>query len=741
MALSEVVEEICGKVDLTDTNVTDLASDVVRGYIRARPMTARQALEPLAMAYGFDGIESSATVKFVKRGGASVASLETSEMAARSGGVEDEAADIWVSTRSLETELPVVLTIGYSNQTTDYLPATVQQRRLTGQAKQEVFVELPIVFTSEEAAQVNDNLMRQAWIERETFKFSLGPEWHKLDPTDIVTLPDESRIRLTRTHLEPTGVLRCEAASDDEGALTSYAVGTVDEPGETITLDIGGATTLAVLDIPLLLDSHDDEGIYLGAAGTNSNWSGAVVYNSRDGGVTWSGLTPLRSSAKIGRIISGFMRSDVTAGIWDNHSVITVKFVDPDVAPEAPVSLDAFYTGANAVAIGDEDEWEIAQFYTPTDNGDGTFQIQDFLRGRRGTEWAIKAHRSGAWFVILESPQIGRGLIPVAAVGTEILFKGVTIGGSLSGARTDTESFDGVSMKPYSPVQIGSAKQSSTGNINLFWTRRARKTAEWINGIDVPLDETTEEYDLEFWTEGYGSLLRTVSGLTDTEYTYTAAMQSSDYGSPGDVDYTAVRIYQLSDRVGRGYPGEALVGRVPAPLTFDPVNTTSGFTLSEFNLLATRTGSAVSLAPGSRGFATGKWYWEILITGTVTNDIMLGLTNSAGTDRALWRGNSTIVVANAIDNAETDPDTLSGTSNRMMFAWDADEGSLWFGKNGSWGGGIDPSLGLHPHISHTPGITWRPSVRSDNSGSSYSVRPTWQKGNIYPIPDGFTLIG
>jgi hypothetical protein len=70
------------------------------------------------------------------------------------------------------------------------------------------------------------------------------------------------------------------------------------------------------------------------------------------------------------------------------------------------------------------------------------------------------------------------------------------------------------------------------------------------SGILVPLGEASESYDLELWTSGYSSLLRTFSGLTSATATYTAAQQVADGGTVASVVYA--RVYQRSAVVGRG---------------------------------------------------------------------------------------------------------------------------------------------------------------------------------------------
>jgi hypothetical protein len=52
-------------------------------------------------------------------------------------------------------------------------------------------------------------------------------------------------------------------------------------------------------------------------------------------------------------------------------------------------------------------------------------------------------------------------------------------------------------------------------------------------------------------------VLRTETGLSDPEFTYTTAMQSADFGM-AQTDLT-FRVYQISAQVGRGFPCERTV--------------------------------------------------------------------------------------------------------------------------------------------------------------------------------------
>jgi hypothetical protein len=67
----------------------------------------------------------------------------------------------------------------------------------------------------------------------------------------------------------------------------------------------------------------------------------------------------------------------------------------------------------------------------------------------------------------------------------------------------------------------------------LFWTRRARINAQWLNGADVPLDEQVESYQVTVSNSG-GTPVRTVTVTAAQTYVYSAANISADGFSSGN---------------------------------------------------------------------------------------------------------------------------------------------------------------------------------------------------------------
>jgi hypothetical protein len=141
-----------------------------------------------------------------------------------------------------------------------------------------------------------------------------------------------------------------------------------------------------------------------------------------------------------------------------------------------------------------------------------------------------------------------------ASFGLSRLYRAVSSGLTTGNSQSFTNIGSG--LKPYSVVQIGGGRYSD-GAVLISWVRRTRTSGEWRDGIDVPLGETSEAYEVEIWNAGRTSLLRTLTGITSTNVVYSAAQQVADFGSVQSP--IAISIFQLSSVIGRGYESRATV--------------------------------------------------------------------------------------------------------------------------------------------------------------------------------------
>ena len=94
---------------------------------------------------------------------------------------------------------------------------------------------------------------------------------------------------------------------------------------------------------------------------------------------------------------------------------------------------------------------------------------------------------------------------------------------------------------------------SATASSAAQWLNRSRAlVADAWEQVEVPLAEDLESYDVQILD---GAAIKRTLTSTTTSVLYTAAQQTADWGAllgPGRT--LALRIFQLSNRLGRGTP-------------------------------------------------------------------------------------------------------------------------------------------------------------------------------------------
>jgi len=300
------------------------------------------------------------------------------------------------------------------------------------------------------------------------------------------------------------------------------------------------------MNINMLQDTDDDAGFYAAASSTATGWRGATLSRSNDGGTTWVFAGTLSSLSVVGTCTTA-LGNYLGGNTADELNAVTVSMASGTLAS---VSYAAFISNAQVAIIGDE----IVSFRSATLNIDGTYTLRGFMRGRRGSEYAMSSHAIGDRFILVDATAMIRVADTSASIGLARLYRAVSSG--LSTALSQSFTNIGSGLKPYSVVQVGSGRNTA-GDVLISWVRRSRTSGEWRDGIDVPLGETSEAYEVEIWNAGRTSLLRTITGLTSSSTTYTAAQQVSDFGATQSS--IEVSIYQLSSVVGRGYESRATI--------------------------------------------------------------------------------------------------------------------------------------------------------------------------------------
>lgn len=539
-----------GGLSSSDVDVSALGSITVLGYPLARNPDVKGALAPLTQAYLFDLIESDFKIKAVLRGGNASFSIPESDL-----GLIGDQFEVQPNFAQ-EQDLPKTLEITYSDPELDYEQGKQQRQRnaRVKKTKQKISLQLPLTLEADAAANIAERALRTLWDERDSYAFKLWrASYLALDPCDVgefVYNGDTYVARLVKTTMGQDLTLEIAAVSEDARNYNS-AVNSAPALGFVPSIvNPAPPTLLFLLDLPLLQDIDSSPpgatGYYYAMAAVGVGWPAGVLYSSVDG-ATWNQIGFSRDSIIFGSV-SVPIGSPVNPWTWDTVNELTVFLARGTLSSISDLNV---LNGANAAIYGDE----IIQFANATLNADGSYTLSRLLRGRRGTEHTTSDHVAGELFISLAGG-LHRNTLPTSQIGISSSYRAVTVGGLTAGAQTNELTPAGNDLKPYSPVHIRGARDGSN-NLTITWFRRTRIGGGLMDGTGtVPLAEDSEAYSVEI-LDGMGVVKRTISGLSSPTAGYTAAQQTADFGSVQSA--IAVKVYQLSAQVGRGFPGSNTV--------------------------------------------------------------------------------------------------------------------------------------------------------------------------------------
>lgn len=533
--LASVVKSLLDGYGFSQADTTAL-DGLVTGYVLDTTMSARQALQPLELAYFFDTRESEGAIRFRHRVDAAVtATLTPDDLVETKPG-----ADLMTLTRAQETELPATARITYAAIETDYRQAVAQSRRLVGGSTRMSDAELPLALTAAQAATMAETWLHEAWAARERASFTLPPRWLALEPGDVVSLSHAGRTSEMRiTEMADHGAREITARSIDLAIYDGHDSQPRPEAGGAAILS--GTAIGVFLDLPSLAATEDASAGYVAAA--KLPWPGGIAF--------------YRSPETSGYTLAAIAGRPATLGVTldvlppgpesrlDKATRLTVRIDQGALTATTPLAM---LGGANAAAIQNPaGDWEVVQFESATLIAPATYEISRLLRGQAGTETAMADPiPAGARIVLLDE-----AVQPIAISRDDI---GLPLNWRYGPASRDigdstyavtTHAFSGLGHRPLSPVHIRGRRIG--GDCQITWTRRTRIGGDSWTSVEVPLAEETESYLVDILD---GLLVKRTLTSSSPSVTYALAEQIADFGVAQAI--ITVRVAQLSTVYGPG---------------------------------------------------------------------------------------------------------------------------------------------------------------------------------------------
>ena len=529
LPLSLVVAEICERSGLTAFDVSALYG-VVRGFAPDGIGSARAALQPLMLAYGFEAVERDGVLIFQMRGLQRPTAVDTGHL------VETTAQDGTLETLRLpEAETAGRVRLNFIEAEADFGMRQVEAIFPDEQSRGVSQGELNLALTDTEGRGIAERWLSEARVSRDTARFSLPRSLARLGAGDLVDLAGQT-YRIDRVEQSESALI--EAVRTERSI---YIAADTAENRRHVNPFVAPTPVFPVfLDLPLLTGDEVPHAPHI--AVTAQPWPQSV-------GV-WSAVADAGydiNQVLFQRSVIGVTQSPLAAariGIWDKGEGLRVKLSAGNLSGTDAISV---FAGANAMAIGDgsAENWEVFQFRDAALIEPGVYELRHRLRGQLGTDGIMPSVWPVGSIVVLLDASVTQLDLPQSARG---LARNYRIGALARGLDDPSvihriEAFAGIGLRPYRPAHLR-AVPLANGDLALNWTRRTRIDGDSWESTEVPLGEVSEAYLLRVLVGG--SIVREVT-VNAPDWTYTAAMQAAD-GGPGRV----VSVAQLSDRFGPG---------------------------------------------------------------------------------------------------------------------------------------------------------------------------------------------
>lgn len=545
--LDYILQQECAKSELI--NILDIDSSLLTQEVAGYKIvggSVRDALEPTRAAWPFDARMHGYKLQFLPRGQSSLGEIPWEDLAATDG---DEISDSLPYDREMDTQLPAKVTAKGLSSEREYADSSQTYERIGTNAVNSETIDLGLVLSDDELAQIAEKICELRWMERQTFSFSLPPAYQDVEPGDIRTIKAKFgvfEIRFTEVSTESNGIVTCKGLLNHAPLYTSNAVG-APAPGPDGTIPLGGATDVFLVDGPMIYETlQNDPGFSTAAMGYTEGWPGGVLVRSADSGQTWNDLQGYDGKGTVGTVRKALAAN--SGALFDLGSSMQVDLLAGELESVTEAQM---LGGLNIALYGADQRWEVIRFQNAALQSDGAYILTKLVRGDKGTEWATGLHQDSDLFVLAEDPDNAFVGMPIDSIGIQNLYRAVTLGDTIDSAESEAFTYRGENLRPLSPAYPFGSRNSG-GDLAASWTRRSRFSSSWwVTGVPAPVGEASEAYEVDVMS---GSTVKRTIASSTPSITYTAADQTLDFGS-AQASIT-LRIYQLSATVGRGRPLE-----------------------------------------------------------------------------------------------------------------------------------------------------------------------------------------
>ncbi len=510
------------------------------GFVVSGAGSPRSALEALGLAFFFDPAETGTQVVFrSKRDLTPALTRDVTALAERGEGAERISIR-----RTQETEVPTAVRVTSIDGDRDYQSATAEARTANLSSARVSDATVPVVSNLARMRPIAEAMLRSAIAGRNLVSASLMPTDLAVEPGDVIAITVGGRRHVVRlTAVTDGDARRVEGISYDRGALVPSP--SPRRPGRLAPAARTSDPIPFLIDAPLLRDADDPGAGYVAAHALP--WGSGVSFWRSPGATGYVEDVALDVPGTVGETVT-VLGAGVTDR-WDRLNTVRVRLFAGSLAS---VTDDDVLSGKNPLLVeGLSGEWELLhQFRDAILVAAGTYELSWLLRAQRGSVMAASVP-IGARVVSLASGVV-QTKMPATLVGQPLNWQVGPVGSTFGGDGWSVTgfTFEARARRPLPPARLTARRAYPANDVALSWIRQTRVDGYRWEQTEVPLAEESEAYDLVI--RNGSTIVRTVTVTGAAAWTYAAAAQTADFGSPpASLD---VEVFQLSASFGRGLP-------------------------------------------------------------------------------------------------------------------------------------------------------------------------------------------
>jgi len=561
-SICELVSQQVG-LDATDYDFTAL-DQTIPGYSWSQG-AGKDILSPLLDLHDSDVRMSGFTIEGQKRGQSPTGAALNYEYFVRDNEILYELTNI------SETDLPRRVFLTFADTNADQQPNTAvfQRNANSVETNRELSIDLTTyAMTASDAQPLVERFLRRTWMMATQLKMALPITQLLLDPGDVkdILIEDGLSIRMKAVDITRKPNRSFETRWERESAAVQILAESegAEFKGRIPPFDFNFVATQGfILDIPLIDDTQDQQSPFLlvaaGPAEAGS-WTGADVAQSDTGDVDsfnsgWDGFGS--SQYATWGDVNGTLPDALTSVVDEGTELSVTVYGNSELTSISDADFES-NNSINLIAIGSNDNgWEILQFRDAILQSASGEQIKEYTlsglrRGMRGTEQYVGTHGSGEMMILFDT-SVKKHTIGASKIADTDYYDFATLGFIIDGYNVIALASTAAAQKPYSPVDITLERDEIDGAWQIRWTRRTRIGGNLVDGQDVPLGETDEQYKVRIMDGA--NPVRTIETEIEEAY-YDSYDQITDWG--GEQASLVVEIVQMSPALGiEGYPATA----------------------------------------------------------------------------------------------------------------------------------------------------------------------------------------